>query len=154
MLYEILVYKESSNFESFWEMQLYLVPGENWEQTTKPTLAVVSLAGCTARGFGCVHPQHGAGAPAALYCWGNCVWTQPSGPPGKRWSCASATASGLGAARPRQCWQLTHAPGRSHCSHIYTQCVPTNSCIICRRQKVSDFSMLYCPNTNDGQKNL
>lgn len=79
----------------------------------------------------CTHNM-GPGASAVLYCWGNCVWTQPSGPPVKHWSCASATASGLGAASPRQCWQLTHAPGKSLCSHIYTQCVPTNSCIICR----------------------
>lgn len=132
MLYEILVYKESSNFESFWEMQLYSVPGENWEQTAKPTLAVISFPRCTARVLGvCTHNME-PGASAVLYCWGNCVWIQPGGPPVKHWSCASVAASGLGAASPRQCWQLMHAPGRSHCSHIYTQCVSINSCITCR----------------------
>lgn len=56
MLYEIFVYKESSNFESFWEMQLYLVPGENWEQTTKPTPAVVPFPGAQLGVLGvCTH---------------------------------------------------------------------------------------------------
>lgn len=92
--------------------------------------------GCTAGVFGCVHPQHvGLVRQLFLYCWWNCVWIQPSGSPVKHWSCASVTASGLGATSPRQCWQLTHAPGRSHCSHIYTQGVPTNSCIICRNSR-------------------
>lgn len=135
MLYEILVYKESSNFESFWEMQLYSVPGENWEQTAKPTLETwlsFPFPGAQLGFWVCAPTTLGPGASAVLYCWGNCVWIQPGGPPVKRWSCASVAASGLGAASPRQCWQLMHAPGRSHCSHIYTQCVSTNSCIIFR----------------------
>lgn len=143
MLFKILVYKLSSNFESFREMQLYLVPGDNchWElgtnNKTNPGCHFLSQ-GAQLGVFGCVHPQHvGLLRQLLLYCWGNRVWIQPSVSPVKHWGCASVTASGLGAASPRQCWQLMHAPGRSHCSHIYTQCVPTllespNSCIICR----------------------